>query len=85
MYGGVDQLASDTSHGSSCWDVSQQRGNNYMQLQPPLRALTFSQPEVWPRWIKHFEHFRQASGLEEMEKEKQVSMLIYAMGDEADD
>ena len=53
------------------------------QLQPP-EYFNFSQPDEWPRWIRRFERFRQASGLVGKE-EKQVNALIYAMGDEADD
>ena len=47
--------------------------------------FTFSRPEEWARWIRRFERFRVASGLAERGGEVQVSTLIYAMGDQADD
>ena len=54
------------------------------QITPPER-FDFNQPEEWPKWIRRFERFRQASGLKDKEPEAQVNTLIYAMGDEADD
>ena len=47
--------------------------------------FTFSRPEEWVRWIRRFERFRVASGLTQKDGEVQVSTLIYAMGDQADD
>lgn len=54
------------------------------QIAPPQR-FNFSQPEEWPKWIRRFERFRQASGLNTKGQESQVNTLVYAMGDEADD
>ena len=54
------------------------------QIAPPQR-FNFSQPEEWPKWIRRFEQFRQASGLNTKGQESQVNTLVYAMGDEADD
>ena len=48
-------------------------------------AFDFSKPDSWPRWIRRFERFRQASGLETKGQESQVNTLIYTMGDKADD
>ena len=45
----------------------------------------FSRQEEWPKWSRRFERFRQASGLAKDEEESQINMLIYAMGDQADD
>ena len=53
------------------------------QVQPPEK-FTFK-PEDWSKWIRRFERFRIASGLEEKSKESQVNTLIYSMGSEADD
>ncbi|UYV77006.1 hypothetical protein LAZ67_14002793 [Cordylochernes scorpioides] len=39
----------------------------------------------WPKWIRRFERFRQASGLINNPENKQVNMLVYCMGDNADD
>ena len=45
----------------------------------------FTKPNEWPKWIRHFERFRLASGLGGKPDAMQVSTLVYAMGDEADD
>lgn len=37
------------------------------------------------KWIKRFERFHIASGLEEEDEENQVNALIYSMGEEAED
>ena len=42
-------------------------------------------PEGWPSWIRRFEQFREASELDEKSKQKEVSSLIFAMGDQAED
>ena len=44
--------------------------------------FAFSRPE---EWIRRFERFRVASGLAPKEGDIQISTLIYAMGDQADD
>ena len=46
--------------------------------------FNFNRPEDWPRWVRKFERFRQASGLSEKEEASQVNSLIYTMGDAAD-
>lgn len=48
-------------------------------------SFDFHNPENWPKWIRRFERFRQASDLASKTEEKQVNSLIYTMGDEADD
>ena len=52
---------------------------------PALERFDFKRPEEWPRWIRRFERFHQASDLTTKSQESQVSTLIYAMGDKADD
>ena len=47
--------------------------------------FNFKRPEDWPRWVRKFERFRQASGLSEKEEASQVNALIYTMGDAVDD
>lgn len=54
------------------------------QVSAP-EPFTFSHPEEWEKWIRHFERFWKAAGLEEKGQETQVNTLIYIMGDEADD
>ena len=53
------------------------------QVTPPER-FSFK-PEEWSKWIRRFERFRLASELNKTNEESQVNMLIYSMGDEADD
>lgn len=43
------------------------------------------QTESWPRWQRRFERFRVASGLSTKSDKEQVSVLLYSMGDCADD
>ena len=54
------------------------------QVTPP-EQFTFSRPQEWPKWIRRFERFRNATGLATKEETVQVNTLIYTMGDEADD
>ena len=51
----------------------------------PPDPFPFSKPEGWTRWIQRFERFRVASKLNEEGDEAQLNMLIYCMGDRADD
>ena len=53
------------------------------QIAPP-EPFNFSRTDEYPRLIRRFEQFRQASGLVEKIKKNQVNMLIYAMGAAAD-
>ena len=54
------------------------------QVAPP-ESFTFSRPQEWPKWIRRFERFRSAAGLDQKEEAVQVNTLIYTIGDEADD
>ena len=54
-----------------------------IRLQPP-NAFNFREPEEWPRWKRRFEQFRVASGLKGEDPEKQVSTLLYCLGEEAE-
>ena len=49
-----------------------------------MEQFNFSKPEEWPQWIKKFECFHQASSLASKSEESQVNMLIYSMGQKAD-
>ena len=51
----------------------------------PPEPFPFSKPEEWSRWIRRFERFRIASKLNEEEDNAQLNMLLYCMGDRADD
>ncbi|CAM1326480.1 Uncharacterised protein r2_g3547 [Pycnogonum litorale] len=54
------------------------------QIQPPDN-FDFSCPPVWHKWIKCFERFREASDLFKADEAKQISTLVYTMGDRAED
>ena len=54
------------------------------QILPP-EPFPFRTPEEWPKWIRRFQRYRIASGLISQEEEAQVNMLLYCMGDKADD
>ncbi|UYV75047.1 K02A2.6-like [Cordylochernes scorpioides] len=56
---------------------------NYNCVAP--EPFNFSNPGDWPKWIRRFEHFRQARGLINNPENEQVNMLVYCMGDNADD
>ena len=47
--------------------------------------FVFTKPNQWPKWIRRFERYRQASGLDGKPDAMHVNALVYAMGDEADD
>ena len=51
---------------------------------PPPEKFSFK-PEDWTRWIRRFERFRNATGLDQKSGENQVNTLVYSMGKEADD
>ena len=51
----------------------------------PSEQFNFNQPDEWPKWICHFERFRDASGLSQKGEVYQFNALVYCMGDTADD
>ena len=55
-----------------------------VRLQPPS-PFDFRTPDEWPRWKRRFEQFRQASGLTAEDDSRQISTLLYCMGDNAED
>ena len=55
----------------------------HYQVKPPEKFSFKS--EEWTKWIKRFERFRIASGLDLQDEENQVNALIYSMGEEAED
>ena len=54
-----------------------------IRLQPP-DPFDFRTPDDWPHWRGCFEQFRVASGLKEASTSKQVNMLLYCLGTEAE-
>ena len=55
-----------------------------VRLQPPS-SFDFKNPDEWPKWKRRFQQFHLASGLSEDGEEKQVSTLMYCMGEDAED
>lgn len=55
-----------------------------VKLQPPP-PFPFHKPDEWTKWRKRFAQFRLASGLSKESVERQISTLLYTMGEEADD
>lgn len=55
-----------------------------LQLQAP-GAFDFKHPDEWPKWKKRFGQFWIASNLHKEEDARQVSTLLYCMGEEAGD
>ena len=66
--------------------VSEAEGHGQMAaiLQIPA-SFMFNSPDEWPKWKRSFEQYRVASGLHKENDERQVSILLYCLGEEADD
>jgi transposase InsO family protein len=58
--------------------------SSIVRLQPP-EPFNFKAPDEWPRWKRRFLQFRDASGFGEEDDRKQVSTLLYCMGESAED
>ena len=59
-------------------------GVRTMNLQPPT-PFSFGKSEEWPKWKRRFEQYREAFGLAEKGEQRQVSTLLYCLGEEAED
>ena len=82
----VDTEETDTDRRATTTERSSEHvrmAATYQVSQP--EPFDFSNPEEWPKWLRRFERFRQASGLTEKLEKVQVNTLIYCMGDAADD
>ena len=54
-----------------------------LRLQPPDQ-FNFKNPDDWPRWKRHFQQYRVASGLTGDDEAKQISTLLYCLGEQAE-
>ena len=54
------------------------------QVQQP-KPFSFKKPDEWPKWRRRFEQFRKASGLANRPEDQQVSMLLYSLGEDAEE
>ena len=52
---------------------------------PTPEPFDFTNPDSWSRWKRRFEQYRAASGLTASPALRQVTTLLYCMGDEAND
>ena len=55
-----------------------------VRLQPP-EPFDFKSPDNWLKWQRRFLQYRDASGLSEESQARQVSTLLYCLGEEAND
>ena len=54
-----------------------------MNLQ--LYSLQLPKSAEWPKWKHQFEQYRQASRLVEKDEQRQISTLLYYLGEEAEE
>ena len=54
-----------------------------VQLKP-RDNFDFSKPDNWEKWRKRFEQYRVAFGLKQEDEPRQVTTLLYSMGEEAE-
>ncbi|KAL0148076.1 hypothetical protein M9458_056616 [Cirrhinus mrigala] len=55
-----------------------------LTLAPPGK-FNFTNTTEWPRWMKRFERYRIASGLDKQSQEYQVNTFMYAAGEDAEE
>ena len=55
-----------------------------VRMQPPS-SFDFKTPDEWPRWKCRFEQFCLVSGLSAEDDDRQVSTLLYCMGEDTED
>ena len=55
-----------------------------IRLEPPA-PFPFKVPDQWQRWKKRFDQYRFASGLSGESDERQISTLLYCMGEDAEE
>ena len=69
-------------HNTTWWQRS--AGMASIRLQPP-DPFDFRRPDDWPKWKRCFEQYRSASRLSAEDDLRQVSTLLYCLGEEVDD
>jgi len=76
-----------SSSGSTQSETTQQVSAQSLSMPLPdtFAPNSMTQHEEWPKWIRRFERYRIATGLEKKPHPEQVSTLLYAMGECADD
>jgi len=56
---------------------------NTIPLRPP-EPFDFKKPDGWANWKRRFEQFLSTSGLDKEDEARQVSTLLYCLGEEAE-
>ena len=80
MPGGKEQNTSGTG------TVNQAHTTTQIPLPGKFEEANSPQAaDAWPKWLRRFDRYRAASGLNSKPPTEQVSTLLYAMGDSADD
>lgn len=51
----------------------------------PPEKFTFSTPASWAQWRKRFERFMSVSGYDSRPENEKIDMLVYIMGEEAEE
>ena len=69
--------------GSESWEFVGEMAAQ-VPLMPP-EEFDFAHPDSWTKWKKRFEQYHSASGHSKEDKAVQVSALIYAMGNTAEE
>ena len=58
---------------------------SYNALLSILAAFPFDTPDYWPKWKHRFQQYHLASGLLWESEEREVNILLYCLGKEAED
>lgn len=56
----------------------------FANVQAPAE-FNFSQPQQWPQWRKRFERYMSVSGFGKKSDKEKLDMLVYLMGNEAEE
>lgn len=82
----MDQIESPSTDDEYTDCISEKNKEMAQQFSvDPPSAFDFHTPSGWTKWSRRFDRFRIASGLTSKSEEEQVNMLIYTMGEKADD
>jgi len=76
----------DESSPSALETINQAQTTTQIPLPGKFEEANSPQAaDAWPKWLRRFDRYRVASGLNNKPQTEQVSTLLYAMGDSADD
>jgi len=76
----------DESSPSALETINQAQTTTQIPLPRKFEEANSPQAaDAWPKWLRRFDRYRVASGLNNKPQTEQVSTLLYAMGDSADD